>query len=559
MRTNQRLFTVLALLQRPVSRDQLLEWVYPDVPAASARNRLRVTLSNIRTELPGVLCEDDGHVSLNLESLQCDCWEARALLDETRNTVSAADELDELCAILLSRSSWENLLEAGGVAEAFRSELLAATLRGLELCESLKSPTSGAQLAALGLMLDPKVEALWKPYLEFHHQIGSGESAWIELKRMAPTASKHPDLEAIYKSIRLGTSPSNSNLSKQERDLVMEAFEAVGKQSPEFCLTILASPVCMPLSGKYPRAMHSLLATLTDASQLHDEAWQRCMARRIGLAAWLNDSDEVIRLCPAVLEASENVIVLRATWNALAVAHALQHNWAEAKHALDMAVEFANKAEDKLGELSAKGNWAHFLMHQGRYEEADALYDETLSAFSKLDSTRAKFEHAVGIGNRALIPIYANDLVSARARLELGIDVRQAQEQAMQLGLLQAGLAYVKLATSDHADVVQLARRAFLDAFGSDSARNEQITFELLAAGMWHLGDKLFATEVFDWVNQWRIDSRTLRSPAENDFATRHSLGVAKKSRKTLPETDCAASMVGKELMKRLRIALKSA
>ncbi len=556
MRTNQRLFTVLALLQKPVSRDQLLEWVYPDVPAASARNRLRVTLSNIRTELPGVLCEDDGNVSLNPECLQCDCWEVRALLDETRNTVSAADELDELCAILLSRSSWENLVEAGSVAEAFRSELLAATLRGLELCESLKSPTSGAQLAALGLTLDPKVEALWKPYLEFHHQIGSGESAWIELKRMAPTASKHPELEAIYKSIRLGASPSSSNLSKQERDLVMEAFEEVGKRSPEFCLAILASPVCMPLSGKYPRAMHSLLATLTDASQLHDEAWQRCMARRIGLAAWLNDSDEVIRLCPAVFEASENAIVLRATWNALAVAHALQHNWDEAKHALEKAIEFARGAEDVLGELSAKGNWAHFLMHQGRYKEADALYDETLAAFSVLDTARAKFEHAVGIGNRALIPIYANDLVTARARLELGIEVREAQDQAMQLGLLQAGLAYVKLATGEHADVVQLARRAFLDAFGSDSARNEQITFELLAAGMWHLGDRFFATEVFDWVNQWRTGSRMLRSPAETDFATRHSLGVAKKSRKTLPETDCTASMVGKELMRRLRKAL---
>lgn len=558
MRTNQRLFTVLAFIQKPVTRDQLLEWVYPNVPAASARNRLRVTLSNLRTELPGVLCEEEGHVSLNLDTLQCDCWAVRALLDETRNTVSTADEFDELSHVLLSRSSWEHVLEAGSVAETFRSELLAATLRGVELSESLKNPSSGVQFATLGLMLDPQVEALWKPYLEFNHQIGSGESAWMELKRIVPSATKHPELEAVYKSIRSGVSPSKSNLSKQERDLVLEAFEAVGKQSPETCLAILASPACMPLSGKFPRAMHSILATLTDASQLHDEPWQRCMARRIGLAAWLNDSDEVIRLCPAVLDTSENIIVLRATWNALAVAHALQHNWTEAKHALDQAVEFARKAEDVLGELSALGNWAHFLMHQGKYEEADALYDETLRKFSEIDTPRAKFEHAVGIGNWALVPIYANDLVTARAKLERGIEVREAQEQALQLGLLQAGLAYVKLATGDHTAVVQLARRAFLDAFGSDSARNEQITFELLAAGMWHLGEKRFATDVLNWVNDWRRDSRILRSPAEHDFAERHALSVASPSRKAITQPESTSSAVGKELMKRLRIALKS-
>lgn len=553
LRSYGRILSALAFSPVPLPRAQLALQFESGDPAG-ARNRLRVALSTIKSRWPNLLLLTDDTVALNSSAVECDSWELALALDDADDTVSEVEELSFLHRAISSHDDWTNTIAMGDAALSFREKVAQACLRACRLADELADPALGVRAATVGTWLTPNDVTLWSAFLTLHHKLGMGEQAATDIQHRGGRAAKDPQVMAVLRQVR-SASP-RSSASGPEDHLILEVFHSIGESQPELCIKLLASPACLPLAGKFPREMHRLLANFTGKVTDHDEPWERCLARQTGLAAWLGDAEEVLRTAPELLASSKNPVILRATWNAVAVAHSLQRDWPATDLAMAKTLEFAKLTGDEIDVLATEGNAASFLMIRGDFAGAEALYDRFLARLKSIGTPRSEFEHAIGLGNRAFVPVLSGDLHRARQLLEEAVELRGKDGQQVQLGLLLVALAYVKVALGDASDVVRLVRRSFLDAFASGSVRYQQMTFEYAAALLAHTRERRAVVPVLDWVKVWRTKSGLPRGEAEEQFCEQ-AAKLAGRSNTPRIADDALPSEVGRSLMKRLRSAVE--
>lgn len=548
LRSYKNILSALGYSEKPLTREQLIAIIWPEVGVSIGRNRLRVALVKLRHLLPGVILETDAGLTLDPDEIAIDATEIRQALEKAQDCVTIVAELEALSSALAiagDGAAFDRLLP--GAAEF--GELVARSwLRVSELAGELAYFEQARDAARAATLFDPDSAEGWSSYVLAHWRLGTGSLAVADALRRAPEfVQEAPAFREAVLQVRSKHPGVRERTSSDRRSFWLDILSCIEESRPDLMRSILSAPQTLSVSGKQPRIMHDLLerATPLDA-ETRDSVWARSAARMIGLKAWLGDAKGVLSTAPAVLESSQDDQILRAVWNAVAVAHSLVRDWDQAYEALERTMDYSRRCGSEMYELTTRGNGAYFLMQQGRFAESAKEYADGIARLNEIDTPQSKFEQAIAVGNSALIPFFEGDWEKALASLESAIEVR-TKSGAVQMGILHAALALARTALGRPERVLSSMRLAFLDAFESGSFRSQQFTFEIAAATIATLGDPIFGRALANWVQDWREESDAPRSEAELRLVSR----IPKAS--GAPILSGEAATIGKETMQRLR------
>lgn len=382
-----------------------------------------------------------------------------------------------------------------------------------------------------------------------------------EVMSLSPQVLQNEDLQQTITWARLRSTQPHGNAPEivgDQRQVALKVMELLIEKRPDLMRPVLSAPETLSLSGANPRAMLSLLERVVDNPAEYDNHWQRCMARMIGLQAWVNDVQGVLRTAEVLIPNATTPAILRAAWNSVGIAHSIARNWTEAMAAMDKTIEYAQQTSDEVDTLSALGNRAHFLCHQGRYEESEKEYAGSFVRLGQINTTRAQFEIVIGTGNRAFIPIYQGNFERAKELIEESYEMRTHGPHRVPMGLLLPCLAWIRLKEGRATETVPLLKQGLIECFGTESERFQQQALEYSCAitAELRLGSLTHATLAF--VEEWRTKTQLPRSEAEIQFCDRVLAMVPTSQRHTLFDKNATPKSVGAEVMRNVRRAVQT-
>lgn len=553
-RTYARIVAVLAGSDRPVSRIEVIDLVWPGIPRSTARNRFRVALVALRKLLPGAISESPEGLFFDPDEVEVDLWQIASEIRAAEDTVTRATEKEALAQALAPLGDGTAMESFRTAACRFTELVVEAASRLVMLSLEQGDATLAINAAELAVTLGPDSAPAWSGYLRAGRAIGRSEEAASRMRRCAPEAVvSSPAVQEALRAARNASSPPESALSETERRVIAEIFERLEHSRPDLWRAVLSSPESLLLAGKYPRQMHDLLQRATPPNPAEPiDVWERSAGRLIGLRAWLSDAKGVLAGAPAVLNSSQDPIILRAVWNAVAMAYSTLRRWDEAYEALAKTAGFAEKSANPMDAITAQANGAFFRMHQGRFAEASTEYRNVQHKVREIGTDQARFELAIGEGNRSLIPLYQGDWKAAAIQLRAAIEARSQPGLNVQMGLLEAALGLAEAKLGQFAGVPGRIRSGFVDAFTADSTPTLQATFEFAAGALSATSHTGFALALLTWVEAWRGRTETPRSTAEAELCR---LFVPTPPAQVPEfEDDMAPTTLGRETVKRLRL-----
>lgn len=219
------LFAMLVVKRgQDVSRDVILEHLWPDLTEDKAKNNFYVAWSTMKSALKGADDEADGsryiesargRCRILKESVQSDIDEFEALLNAAREA-EAEGRLDEAVAALQQLTSiYRGDLLPGdlyddwfaAMRDAYRIDFIDAMLRGTEILLEKDDPHEALVFARRGLLADPYREDLYQAALRCHILAGQRSAAietFIQCKtQLAEELGLDPGAEtlALYQQI----------------------------------------------------------------------------------------------------------------------------------------------------------------------------------------------------------------------------------------------------------------------------------------------------------------------------------------------------------------------
>lgn len=547
-----------------VERREIIEALYPEADLTTALNRLRVALTKLRKHLGSALRESGQELYLDAEFVQTDLRHVQELIASYRDHVTPEDEIQALKEIL----PWVEAEFLTGWNDAWVETERSRWKRALsEPLQQLVQLAWDARLVELtqdaaraALQLDSVQEGLWLTYFRAAATQGKGPEAVAEWRRLVSPAHREtlPAARDLARSLQLGseaTGREDLSLTPAERNFAGQVLERILLTNPTLAQEVLSAPEILPLVGRHPRMTLSLLDRAVATEGTKEEVWVRCLARGIGLKAWLNDAQGVLEAAPKILERTEEPLIKRAVWNAVSSAKAVQRDWPGAMEAIDRAIEIACAMPDPIERISGIGNRASYLWLQGHFETALDEYDAILADLSQMNSERAALEATVAKGNRAYIPTMQGDFATGLAWMEEAYRERITNGLRIPLGLMGPCLAMLRLWASEPKGALDLMRDGLLEAFASESSRFQQISIEYAGGGLIAVGEQNLARQILDWADDWRRQTGHLRAPAEEMLVSRLIEGVRAPDK---PLGNLAPKAVAHMALQRLRSALSS-
>jgi len=553
LRTHLAILAAVAGAERPLSREDVISLVWPDVPLSVSRNRLRVALTNLRQRMPNAFIEIPAGLQLNLQIVRVDVLEMAQHVRSAEDTVTIETEFEALQIALAPLGDGKTWATYRAFTGPLYDRIHRAAMRLQELARIRNDREAAYRFAHLATTLSPDSTAPWEAYLRASLDAGKGEDSLAWFKRRAPAdVQEDPAIQDLLRASRNPVERAADCFTPEEASLMLSILQRVEETRLDLWRALLSAPESRVLAGRHPRNMHDLLQrALPMKSEVRDHVWEVSVARLCGLKAWLGDASGVLRLASEVLESSKDPMILRGVWNTVAIAHSIKRDWDLAFEALDRTAHYAGQTGNPIDAIATEGNRAFFLLHQARFDEAEAAYGIQDERLKSLEIEQARFEMAIADGYRALIPVYRQDWSIAVDRLEKAIEARSDRAMNLQMGLLQTALAlaFSQLGRIDEA--LPLLRAGFIDAFNADSILTQQATFEFAAGTLTATPRFGYAVAVLHWVSQWREQIGTPRSQAEELLCS--GLTNRRTSRESPIDPKVTPSTVGREIMRRLR------
>lgn len=403
------------------------------------------------------------------------------------------------------------------------------------------------------LPFEPK---LWVHFLRLSDAEGKGDQAVKRLLaaqklRAFSDSSVSQWVEQIQQKHAEAFSPQKP-LSPDELEFAGSLIEVIIEKQPDLARQVLGSPETRASAGRNPRLMHSLLMKVIETPSEHDIYWERCVARTIGLKAWLNDHEGVLFLAPDLLERTKEPLIRRAVLNAVSTAKSLIRDWKGAIEAIDQTILLAEQMEDEVDVCSSKGNKATCLWLQGEYQEALELYAETLPKLAEMKTERAEFERLIGLGNRAFIPVMQSRFETARQWLADSISQREASGLNVPSGLQTSCLAMVRTLLGEREGVGQQMHQGLVEAFNSESDRFRLISLEFCAGALIALGEASLGWSILGQTDDWRKEIKHPRAQAELQLIEKLLEMVPAQSRRQVLPPDLTPAKLGKLAVQRM-------
>lgn len=561
LRSNAQIIAYLAWKgEEATDRKELIRALWPDEDSSVSANRLRVALTRLRGVLNSVLVETRAGLSLDLSQVACDHHEVIESVRDAKANVATKEEMEALAALLprlsqtlfafdtdrwqvLAREEWQNW--AGTIC-----------LRLADLAHQLADRDLVDRAVEAGLNHLPREPKLWVHLLRNADLAGKGGQAIKRLQAAQKLHAIHDPaisqwVEQIQQAQEEAFNPQK-RLAPSELEFAGSLIEIIIEKQPDLARQVLGSPDTKASAGRNPHLMHSLLMKVIDQPGERDIHWERCVARTIGLKAWLNDNQGVLDLSSEILAKSKEPIIQRAVWNAVSTAKSLIRDWPGAIEAIDHAISLAEQLGDEVDFHATKGTKATCLWLQGFYKEALDLYEESLPMLRDMKSERAEFEMLMGLGNRAFIPVMQGDFVRGKAWLEDSMAQRQASGLNVPAGLQTSCLAMVKAILGEREGIAALMHQGLIEAFTSDSDRFKLIALEFAAGALIACGESPLGWSILTQADARRKEIRHPRAPAELQLIENLTERIPLHHRRQILTPDMTPAQLGKLAVQRL-------
>ncbi len=515
LRSNAKIVAYLALMGgTPVTRQTLWADLYPEEIASVAANRLRVALSGLRQQVGPALCEDPRGLWLNPDLCTTDLHEVEEALAHSEDHVEDEHERQELLALidkldldwgLAPEEAWTSALRVRWV-----KTVESAAIRIARLTLDTDPPT--ALWAAERVLRDsPRHPRAWEFRLRAMARLGQSDQALREF-RLAERDTGFQD-NALAEAVLELKQPEER---RDPLDIGGQLFDLLIEHSKPLAREFLASPPILPLSGQKPREILAVLQRVLEPEAPGTDAWERCVARAVGLHAWLNQVDETVSLGQMLLGKSQNPILHRAIWNAISAVLSYRCDWKGAHEAIDQAILIAKDLPDPVERLSGLGNKATYLWMEGRFQESEVLHNQVVEDLWKVDTPRARFDIAVNYGNRVWIPLYQGDWDRANDWIQEAVRMREELAPGLPPLLLGPAEILAKAFCGPSSPLARPLHERLREVFATRSIRFQLIATELAAGVAYAVGQGDLAKAAWLKVREWREEHQFPLGPAES-------------------------------------------
>jgi len=292
-----------------VRRDQLLESLYPEVDATTARNRLRVALARLRQRIELVEAPDD-RIGLFPETVKADIHDARQAAHVASLEPEVQSELTTLRSLL---PAFSQVLFPHADSEwqlVAQTEWSETALLSLERLADLAEETGDYSTAAAaseamlthtpyGELATPYGELAWRRYLSAMSRAGRAQDAELNLAASRRRARKEgvsfPDSLAEWIPSEDLTSLLGPDLTPGENQVLERFFRRALVNDPELVIHMLGSPSFRPEVMRAPRAVLPLLREALSFPTPPSQARERVQVRIITALSSLDDHEAVIQ------------------------------------------------------------------------------------------------------------------------------------------------------------------------------------------------------------------------------------------------------------------------
>lgn len=508
-------------------RTTMARALWPEESEHVASNRLRVTLTRLRSLLGASFEVNRSSVRLIEIDVSCDLWE------EERKIREALDEIDlnEQLAMLTSRST---SLRSTSFREVHHLSLDRGLAEWDEICRSAICRT--AELAALEGDWN-RVDLAWhwmrdrgdllNPVCERFLDANLARGTLGEGIRIVKRAAQEEQLDQDAKTLRRITlyGQQLQARSNEKGDYDTSHFQTVGNallSHLDRCANGLAEIMSIPeVQLKFqatPEIYISILEGISGHLAVGEESWVRIQSAKLAAFASLYDYDRVIETCHSLFPHRMAPLQETVAWMHYSFSHFQLRHWEEAFTTITRAQEHALNAADPTRFDICKLAEGSYLWHIGKFELAREIYDQYLEKHANSEDFTAGVNRAICYANYAIIELVFGDLDKAKHYAELAYSERQKFDLSRHLPLLLALLSVIKARDGDLDMAIEHAVESMKLTYQRGSSREGQINMEWICGVMVVVGQREEAWQILTWVNNWRKQTRHVRSVCETRF-----------------------------------------
>lgn len=399
-----------------ITRDRVIQDLYPGIEPDAARNRLRVALSRLRHR-------DQLRVEANLLALEVpsDYSEFLVLATEADEEPDPGNELrlrrqlrSELSKELLDSCKWPWAETFSSEHALLRAEYLA---KDAELCIDRELWEEAMTVASMGLAIVPLDEGFWEIKLRALKRLGqlrAGLREWDAVRSEPEAQWSEPLLEQVSAMRSMTDEPPV--FSEVEKELLVATLSEMMDREPQAMLNVLASDSFRPFVIAQPRPTLKLLRDVLKECPEASSVRERCEVRVITALALLHQHQEIVDVTPKFLgndpQPNRRRIALLNMSNSLFRLGRTD----EAFEAIEGAIQIAEETGWTYDAWQCRGQKATFLMLEGQLEPAGALLTDALDYLQAHPDPLAKHDELSLAANLGILRLLEGDM-------ELGISL----------------------------------------------------------------------------------------------------------------------------------------
>lgn len=563
-----RVLLYLVLLNgESTNRSTMARLLWPGEPDDVASNRLRVSLSRLKTLFGPALYADRRIVRLSGISIQFDLSEKLIQLQEVFDEVDSNHQFQLLKGFYedIRDLSWREFanLDSSGILRDW--DQACRTAIGKLMDHAVQTQEWETVDFVWDLMgsrseLDPQV---CERLLDAFSSRGSVEEGMRKI-RMAATEAGFHESDAVLQGLKKYSRTLKETVQKHQAfqtahySLLGAALLNQIEMHAEALGALIVMPEVQLQMQAVPSAYLQILETAIDHLEPKSPTWIEVQAARLSVYGSLYDHEGVFEVCQALFTCE--LSPLRASMTHMHYSFSQFHlrRWSEAISSIHLAQQLALQAgEDSKYEVCLITEGA-YLWHLGRVEEARKIYDVYLAKHSDTKDFTIKVNALICRLNYAVIELAFGDIRQAKHHVDIVFGERRRFNLSRVLPNLQCLMSVIYARTDELNRAIVFAIDGLKLTYARSSSREGQVNMEWACGVLVVGGLRSEAWQVMHWVNEWRIETQHTRSVCEERFAD--SLGLREfEGTKPLFSGSDAYREVMRFLIKCLRRVQKSA
>lgn len=534
LQSARKLLALLALKPgESILRTEITERLWPGEEYAVAGNRLRTALVEARAALQPYSPIGGDAKAIELDSVDSDVNDVKALLRKLRIATEEAEEEQILLRLreLLREPLLPEFSDDWVEAERFgyRMRKIDTLLRLSLIASQRKEFEKAAAYAEEAVAAEPFHEKAWMLLLRSLAKAGRASEAALRFREAKRKLTEEVggkfsrELMDLAKAVRDGEITIERvarSLTVEEGELINRTFAALMEASPDEALTFLGSSAFTAQSANFSIVALELLESALAATEGASEPRIKTTLNTLHLHYLRGQSVEALKYGEWLLENDPDPLRRAATMHMLALVHFNARDFDKAYQSIDDAEKIFIEHRIEHRVLTARAQRVTFDFYQGHLDRVIAEFKELLERLQKNPLSGKSALTAIPM-NIGVAYIYKGEFGQADAWLAQSRSVILANDyRPMETGL-EAAQGYVKVMQGLVREGTAMLLDALVRALRLKELQPFYIALDYTASVLASAGHASKAVALMDKCGAFRAESRYLRAAVEEDFVSK--------------------------------------